>query len=148
MKKETTQKNKVGRPTTYKEEYIQKVDEYLSTCQDEEFDWTKSTSSGKVDSESWEHRIKVHLPTLEGFAQFIGVNVDSLYEWRKTHKEFAESLGKILIEQKNRLISRGLSGDYNPTIAKLILASNHKMTDKVELSGDTDKPLEIIIKKL
>ena len=124
--------NPVGRPSSYLPEYCDKVDEYLETRQDEEYDWTKSESSGKVDSESWEHRIKVRIPTMDGFARFIGVPRRTLFDWKDEHEEFSHSLEKILIEQKERLISYGLSGDYNPTIAKLILASNHDMRDKVD----------------
>lgn len=127
-----TETPKMGRPTDYDPIFISKVDEYLEACKDEEYDWTKSTSSGKVDSESWEHRIKVHLPTMEDFALFINVSRSTVYEWKEKYKDFSDSLDKILIEQKKRLLNKGLSGDYNPTIAKLILSSNNGMKEKTE----------------
>lgn len=34
--------------------------------------------------------------------------------------------------QKRELINRGLLGTYNSTIAKLILSSNHMMTERID----------------
>ncbi len=118
----------IGRPTEYSEEYIAKVDEYLAQQVDEEYKRTKTESSA---SSSYEHRIRVKLPTVEGFARFLGVSKKSLYNWKDTHPDFLHALEKIEIEQKERLICYGLSGDYNSTIAKLILSANHGMNDKV-----------------
>lgn len=126
--------NKGGRPSEFKEEYIEKVEEYLATCKDEETTFHKTVGS-KTDS--YERIIKVKLPTIEGFALFLNVAVSSLYLWSKDRPEFSEALNKIKAEQKDRLIEKGLSGDYNPTIAKLILSSNHGMTDRQDVtSGD------------
>lgn len=108
---------KVGRPTAYKEEYIEAVDDYLAE---------------NIDSYE-ENRFNVNLPTIEGFAVYIGVNKSSLYEWSEKHERFSDSLEKILHEQQKRLINSGLSGQYNSTIAKLILSSNHGMSEKNEI---------------
>lgn len=135
-----------GRPTKYKKEYIAKIAEYLKTCVDEEFDWTKSTSdSSKGSSESWEHRIKVHLPSIEGFATYLNVDRNTIYNWADENKDFLRALEKIEVEQKKVVLAKGLSGDYNPTIAKLILSANHNMREKVDsdiTSGG--KPLNIM----
>jgi len=56
----------------------------------------------------------------------------TLYEWRDKHKDFSHSLEKIVTEQHKRLLDKGLSGEYNSTIAKLILSSNHGMSEKSE----------------
>ena len=123
---------KVGRPTKYDDTIIPRTIEYIDSCEDEEYDWTKSESSGKVDSESWEHRIRVNLPTMEGLALKLDVSRDTLYEWRDNYKEFSDTLRKLLHKQQQMLIAKGLSGDYNPTIAKLILSANHGMKEKTE----------------
>ena len=110
-------KRKVGRPTKYADDQTCKqVDQYLKENQD-------SYNEGKLE---------VKLPTLEGFAAHIGVHKDTLYEWVKKYPEFSDSLSLVLAEQKTRLINMGLSGDYNPTMAKLILSANHGMSDKVD----------------
>lgn len=107
---------KPGRPTEYKKEYIAKASEYLEICQDNQAD----------------NKLKVKLPTIEGFARFIGVNKTSLYEWEKKDEEFSNALDNIRQEQQQRLINSGLSGEYNSTIAKLILSSNHGMSEKMQ----------------
>lgn len=108
---------KTGRPTKYREELCGKVSEYISTCTD------KTDRNGKIH---------VHIPTMEGLSQYLDVDRTSLFEWGKQHPPFSYSLEKLLAEQKKRLLNMGLSGDYNSTIAKLILSSNHGMNEKTE----------------
>lgn len=106
----------MARPCEYKEEYIEKADEYLK---------------GKQDLISQNEKT-VSLPTIEGFALFLGVNKTSLYEWEKKNPLFSNALNKIRTEQQERLINQGLAGNYNSTIAKLILSANHGMREKTE----------------
>lgn len=120
-----------GRPSEYREEYIQKVGEYLESHQDEEVQVVKQANQGR-GYEMYDNKLKVRLPTIEGFARYINVNKTSLYEWEKIHPEFSNALDNIRIEQQERLINQGLSGEYNSTIAKLILSSNHGMREKSE----------------
>ena len=124
---------KCGRPTDYKEEYILKVDEYLEQNTDEEVQVVKQSSE---KYEMFDNKLKVKLPTIEGFARYIGVNKTTLYEWEQVQPEFSNALDKIRQEQQERLINSGLSGDYNSTIAKLILSSNHGMREKSDMTTD------------
>lgn len=119
-----SEKNKGGRPSGFKEEYIESVGEYLAENQD--------VFKNK--------RLYVRLPTMGGFALFIGVPERCLYDWRKKFPKFSRSLEKILKEQEKRLINSGLSGEYNSTIAKLILSSNHGMRERSDHTSD-DKPI-------
>jgi F0F1-type ATP synthase gamma subunit len=116
-----------GRPSSYDESFIAKADEYLALCQDE-----------------YDEKRRVHLPKIEAFAQFLGVNKTTLYEWEKDHPEFSNALEKIRTEQLERLVDNGLSGAYNSTIAKLMLSSNHGMREKSDVTTD-DKPIEGVI---
>lgn len=124
---------KMGRPTKYEERFVQEAEKYLANCKDEEYDWTKSV--GKVGT-SWEHRIKVKLPTLEGFSLVLNVNMETLSEWGNKYPDFSVALKNITKEQQKRLLNKGLSGDYNPTIAKLILSANHGMREKSDITTD------------
>lgn len=121
----------VGRPSKYNPQYIKKADEYLSIHRDVELEKVGLRNEEK-GYEKVEYVLKVDLPTIEGFALFLGVNKTTLYEWEKEHPEFSNALDKIRVEQQTRLINEGLSGNYNPTIAKLILSSNHGMSEKTE----------------
>lgn len=105
-----------GRPSKYDPKYIESVSTYL----EEHID----TRDEKA------HTVK--LPTIEGFARYIDVDKTTLYDWERDHPEFSHALGHIRTEQQERLLNKGLSGDYNPTIAKLILSSNHGMREKTD----------------
>lgn len=136
-----------GRPSEYKEEYCQKVDEYLASNKDEQVQVVKQANSDK-GYEMFENKLKVRLPTIEGFARFIDVNKTSLYEWEKIYPEFSNALSKIRTEQQERLINQGLSGEYNSTIAKLILSANHGMREKSETDLTSGgEPLQPILVK-
>lgn len=128
-------KNKGGRPTKYHKGLIDKVDEYLLQCKDEEYEFHKTRGDR---SDSYEEKIKVHLPTIEGLSQFIGVNPDTIYEWDKKHSKFSESLARLLAEQKRRVIEMSLNGKYNSAIAKLILSANHGMHEKSVVDSNVD----------
>ncbi len=132
---------KAGRPTKYKEEYIKEIEQYLQ----ENIDFVDAVveSTNKQTGRKRYQRIqRVKLPTVEGFAKFIGVPRRTIYDWRDRHAEFSHTLDKILIEQQERLINKGLSGEYNSTIAKLILSSNHGMAERKDVtSGDLPIPL-------
>lgn len=111
-----------GRPTAYKEEYNQKVDEYLAEQQDYYDDETKT------------HKVK--LPTVEGFSTFINTSRSNIFKWAKEHEQFSDSLDKIVKAQHQRLIDNGLAGTYNSTIAKLVLSANHGMREKADVTTD------------
>lgn len=125
--------NKVGRPIEYNKDYTNKVDEYLELHQDEKVQVVKQSSE---KYEMYDNKLKVRLPTIEGFARFIGVNKTSLYEWEKRDEAFSNALDKIRQEQHDRLVNNGLSGDYNPTIAKLVLSSNHGYKEKSDMTSN------------
>lgn len=107
-----------GRPSKYDSKYIESVSEYLAECVD-------TYTNGKL---------KVKIPTIEEFATYIDVNKTTLYEWQKDHPQFSNAIERIKTEQQTRLINSGLSNEYNSTIAKLMLSSNHGMREK----SDTD----------
>ncbi len=119
--------------TQYKEEYIQKVEDYLLTCGDEfdEFHKTRSDSSN-----SYERIVNVNLPMIEGFAEYIDVHKDTLYKWEKENPDFSDALDKIRKVQHNMLVKGGVSNRYNPAITKLMLMNNHGYKEKSDVTTD------------
>jgi len=136
-----TTKRKVGRPTKYDgQKTLDLVDVYLSECVDKYEEWHKTRGE---KSDTYERVLNIELPTYEGLAIKLDVVVDTLLEWREQHPEFSLSLAKLLQLQKKVLVSKSLNGEYNPTIAKLILSANHNMVEKKEMDVTSGgKPIE------
>jgi hypothetical protein len=131
-----------GRPTEYSPKVLKDARAYLAECEDEEYDWTKTDGA---QSTSYEHRVKVKLPSIEGLARHLKVHRDTLYEWEKQHVEFSDILEQVRAIQAERLINKGLSGDYNPTITKLML-TKHGYSDKQETDLTSGgKPLPLLV---
>lgn len=117
-----------GRPTDYSEDMLVKAKEYINACEDKEIE--------KESGDKTLYSIKVKLPTKGGLASWLGVARDTLYEWSRVYPEFSDVMEQLSAEQEDRLINNGLSGDYNPTIAKVLL-TKHGYTDKQEVDHTT-----------
>jgi hypothetical protein len=131
-----------GRPTTYKPEYVDKVYEYINSCQDEFKEWkVKYTSGIEGTNETIENIHFANIPTIEGFARYINTSITTMDGWRDNNPEFSGALEDLKYEQKQKLIQGGLTGTYNSTIAKLILSSNHDMKERVDATSG-DKPVQ------
>lgn len=119
-------KNKVGRPSKLAES-IEKAKEYLMGGYE---------AVGDV------------VPSVAGLACYLGISRSTAQEYAKDNAEFSGTLEAIKTLQENKLINKGLVGDFNPTITKLMLA-NHGYSDKAEIdnkSSDgsmTSKPTTI-----
>ena len=113
---------KTGRPPKYKKEYCEGIIEYCRGC-------------------DGEYR------TLEGYADAIGVCVDTLHEWRKQHPEFSEAYNRAKNAQKAILIEGGLTGRFNTQFAKFVAINCHGMSEKQDLNigGQDDNNLEVKI---
>ena len=109
------------RPTEYRDTIPKEIDDWLSKQTD-----TKD---------------QVNLPTIRTLAVHLGFTVSTLNLWARELNEdgspkkpgLSSSLNKVRAEQHQRLISSGLNGRYNPTIAKLILSSSHGYKEKTEV---------------
>lgn len=123
--------NKGGAPTKYNSDILKKTKKYIDSCEDEEYQLIKTDGD---KSTSFENKIRVKLPTIEGLALYLETNRDNIYEWEKEHAEFSDILKKLRAKQASKLIENGLSGDYNPLISKLIL-SKHGYVEKSEVDS-------------
>ena len=121
-----------GRPTEYSPATLKKAKEYLATCEDEELE--RGSDIRPL------YKIRVKLPTIEGLAVYLGVSRDTIYEWENVHEEFSDILASLRAEQADKLINNGLSGDYNPTIAKVLL-TKHGYREGIEQTGKDGEPL-------
>ncbi|MBT0725422.1 hypothetical protein HH682_13535 [Rosenbergiella sp. S61] len=105
-------KNKVGRPSKLAES-IEKAKEYLMGGFE---------AVGDV------------VPSVAGLACYLGISRSTAQEYAKDNVEFSGTLEAIKTLQENKLINKGLIGDFNATITKLMLA-NHGYSDKAEIDN-------------
>ena len=99
--------NKGGRPTKLTDELISKAEMYL----------TDYPSNGDI------------VPTVAGLSVYLDVAKSSIYKYRDESDRFSDTLERIESLQESKLVNGGLMGDFNATIAKLML-SNHGYSEK------------------
>ena len=109
-----------GRPTLYTPEILEKANTYLT-------EWSM---------------VGDMIPSVEGLALYINIARSTIYNWEKDEDktEFMDILEKINERQKQTLINKGLSGEFNSNITKLVLGK-HGLSDKRELTGADGKDL-------
>lgn len=128
-----------GRPTEYSEEIVTKANQYLASCKDE-FENLVAQESDKYTT--YKQVLKVKLPSIEGLALYLEIHRSTIYEWQKTYPEFSDIIEKLQQQQAETLVNNGLSGNYNPTIAKVLL-TKHGYTDKQEIDQKTEHSGEV-----
>jgi hypothetical protein len=117
-----------GRPIEYNEDVVIRARAYLEECVDEPYQLTRTDGD---KSTTFENKIKVKLPTIEGLALYLKIHRDTVYQWEKEYTEFSDIISELRHKQAESLINNGLSGDYNPTIAKVLL-SKHGYREEVK----------------
>lgn len=138
---EENKKHPGGRPTEYSKEILQKTIQYLQEAVDKpEKELVGLSVKG---TELYKTKFRVNLPTIEGLAYYLKINRDTIYEWSKLHQEFSDIIEDLKSKQAQELISKGLSGDYNPTIAKVLLTKHgyREGTDVTTNNKDLPTPI-------
>jgi hypothetical protein len=116
-----------GRPTEYTQKILKAAQEFADAAKKMALDDKQSKPPPKVAE----------------LALVLGVSRSTIYEWKKNHREFSDTIEDILSAQEIMLVDNGLGGTYNPTIAKTMLAANHGYADKQELSGPNGGPVQV-----
>lgn len=109
-----TEKSKGGRPSLYCPELVEKARDYLKNYA----------------------KLGRQIPSHQSLARHLNISRETLYAWKKEEgkEEFSDILEQILSEQFQVLIDKGLSGDFNATIVKLVLGK-HGYHDKQDLNS-------------
>ena len=105
-----------GRPTKYTPDMIDRLEGYMRNCQDD-------------------------LPSKAGFAIFVGVHVNTMDNWGRKYPEFLWALERLHTLQHAELLDKGLAGEYNSTICKLLLINNHGYGKRRDTTS-RDTPIE------
>lgn len=113
----------MARPTLYSPEILEKTRQYILNCND-----TPENKELNIPKQ-------VNLPTIEGLAYEIKINKDTIYAWCREHEEFSDVIDDLRAKQAKSLMNNGLSGNYSPVIAKVLL-TKHGYTDKTDVTSD------------
>jgi len=85
------------------------------------------------------------IPSIAGLALALGITRETCRDWNNQagKKEFSVIIKGISLKQESILLNKGLSGESNPMITKLVL-SKHGYHDRVqtELTGKDGCPVE------
>lgn len=108
------EKNKGGRPSKYTPEILDLSYQYLTTLPEDEV---------------------VH--SIEGLSDYLNVSRETIYNWMEDEdkSEFFDIVKKVLSKQAKALANKGLKGEFNASITKLML-TKHGYSDKVEQQTD------------
>ena len=101
-----------GRPTKYNATIQKKADEYINNLPDDEV---------------------IH--TVEGLADHINVARSTVYKWKDEIEQFSDTLETILRKQAKTLINRGLAGEFNAPMTKMMMNVNHGYRERTELDN-------------
>jgi len=105
-----SEKHAGGRPSKYTEELVHKAKQYIVSYE----------TYGDV------------IPSIAGLASVLDVSRTLLYDWEKEYPEFLYILEAIKREQQKVLLNKGLTGDFNSQITKLVLGK-HGYHDKQDV---------------
>lgn len=75
------------------------------------------------------------IPTIAGLSLYLKINQVTVYEYTKQSIEFSTCVNELMANQQDVLISKSLTGEFNPTITKLLL-TKHGYSDRLEQSVD------------
>jgi len=109
------------RPTKLDDEAVSKANAYLG--------------------EGWQE-LGHAIPHVAGLATHLGVTRKTLYNWKESNEEFLYILDRLLAIQESELWNKGLQGDFQPTLVKLML-TKHGYSDRQEISGVDGAAMEV-----
>ncbi len=124
--------NKGGRPTKYKPEYCQQIIDYFSVQPQQTVYKKEYFKDGTIKSEV-PITLPAQFPTFQGFAQEIGVNTSTLYEWVNEYKEFSESFTRAKEIQEKIWLINSMGNLYNSQFAQFFGKNCLGYKDKTEI---------------
>ena len=76
------------------------------------------------------------IPSRVGLCCFIGITKPTMYDWESQHPEFSTTLAKVDALQEHAAVNKGITGEFNSTIVKLVLA-NHGYSERQAVDHTT-----------
>lgn len=132
-----------GRPTKYDKAYCEELVRYFSAPPQSCVYKKEYFQNGKLKSET-PIVTAAEFPTFQGFASKIGVNIDTLYEWRKQHPEFSEAFTRAKLLQENIWLVNSMGDLYNAQFSKFFGINCMGYKEKQETAVSVDEVKVII----
>lgn len=95
---------------------------------------TKYNEDMQAKAEAYLEDYPTAIPSKQGLALYLKVSDVTIDNWSAKFPEFLGTLETIKNIQFVKALDGGLTGDYNSTIAKLVL-HNHGLSDKTEVDN-------------
>jgi hypothetical protein len=124
-----------GAPTKYEEEYCDAIVEYFSVPPQTMGYKKEYFMNGAVKSEV-PIVMASEFPTFQGFADHIGVHVDTLHEWKSIHPEFSEAYARAKQLQEKIWLVNGMGNLYNAQFAKFFGTNCLGYKEKIETQNE------------
>jgi hypothetical protein len=106
-----------GRPTTYDVSYCDGIIDYFRKPPYHVEYKREYFQNGEIKSET-PILIANEFPTFQGFADEIGVHIDTLHEWKKVHTEFSDAYTRAKALQEKIWLVNGMQNLYNSQFAQ------------------------------
>lgn len=107
----------MARPTDYSKEILKRAQEYADNLPEDE---------------------AVH--SIEGLADYINISRSNIYLWasQEDKKAFSDIVENIREKQGKTLINKGLKGEFNSSISKVML-TKHGYREGTDVTSDGEK---------
>lgn len=129
-----------GRPTLYKPEYCQMLTDFFGV---EPLVTKKKKKKSYGKTVTIEIEESAELPMFIDFASLIGVDYDTLLEWRDKYPEFSGAYKKAKKLQEKIIAMNAIKGRYDKTFSIFMLKANHGWSENP--SQQSDGPISIEI---
>ena len=138
-----SKKKKVGRPTKYDRKYCRELIKFFSVDATRVVEDMRKLSADGGSASIIKRRVSNEMPTFAKFARKIGVNQDTLHEWKKKHEEFSESYKQAKELQEEFLINIGLSGVTNASFVIFAMKNICGWRDEKDLKIKAQKEKDL-----
>jgi hypothetical protein len=130
-----------GRPSDYDPKYNQEMLDFFNNWEEYRLVKKEVVSNGVVKIINEEKPNKP--PTINKFSIKIGVCRKTLNNWCDAHPEFLRTYTQCKAIQEEFLCDKGLLGEYNQGITRLMLVNHSEIKDKMEIDQTNESKVKI-----
>ena len=139
-------KRAFGRPSKYRPKYCQLITEYFTREHTHEYEETHTNRKG----ETWSClKLRANpVPTLQGFAAAVCVDISTLKDWSNNFKDFSRAYSHAQALQLDHLATVTGLGLYNSNWAVFMAKNVSEWRDKKDIEHSGGLGLNLFIDKM